>query len=29
MEIHKPSPLRILIHYAFAVVGLTIYGGQV
>jgi hypothetical protein len=29
MEINKPSPLRILIHYAFAVVGLTTYGGQV
>jgi hypothetical protein len=29
MEIKKTSPKRILIHYLFAVVGLTIYGGQV
>jgi hypothetical protein len=29
MEIAKPSQQRILIHYAFAVVGLTLYGGQV
>jgi hypothetical protein len=29
MENLKASPARILVHYSFAVIGLTIYGGQV